>query len=96
MPLYEYQCKKCKTKIEKIQKFSDPLLKKCPDCGGRLEKLLSPPAIQFKGSGWYVTDYARKNKPVDEKIEEKKEKKESREPAKTESKDKKAATASSK
>ncbi len=60
MPLYEYQCKKCKHRFEKIQKFSDPLLKKCPECGGPLEQLLSPPAVQFKGSGWYVTDYARK------------------------------------
>lgn len=96
MPLYEYQCKKCKTKIEKIQKFSDPLLKKCPDCGGRLEKLLSPPAIQFKGTGWYVTDYARKDKPKDEKMEEKADKKESKKPAKTEPKAEKAAAASSK
>ncbi len=60
MPLYEYQCKKCKHRFEKIRKFSDPLLKKCPECGGPLEQLLSPPAVQFKGSGWYVTDYARK------------------------------------
>lgn len=60
MPLYEYQCKKCKHRFEKIQKFSDRLLKKCPECGGPLEKLLSAPAVQFKGSGWYVTDYAKK------------------------------------
>ncbi len=60
MPLYEYQCKKCKHRFEKIQKFADPPVKKCPECGGPVEKLLSPPAVQFKGSGWYVTDYARK------------------------------------
>ncbi len=60
MPIYEYQCKKCKHKFEKIQKFSDPPVKKCPDCGGPVERLLSAPAVQFKGSGWYVTDYARK------------------------------------
>ncbi len=60
MPLYEYQCKKCKHRFEKIQKFSDPALKKCPECGGAVEQLLSAPAVQFKGSGWYVTDYARK------------------------------------
>ena len=60
MPLYEYQCKKCKHRFEKIQKFSDRPLKKCPECGGPLEQLLSAPAVQFKGSGWYVTDYARK------------------------------------
>ena len=60
MPLYEYQCKKCKHRFEKIQKFSDPEVKKCPECGSRVERLLSAPAVQFKGSGWYVTDYARK------------------------------------
>ncbi len=61
MPLYEYQCKKCKHRFEKIQKFSDPPVKKCPECGGAVEKLLSSPAVQFKGTGWYVTDYARKS-----------------------------------
>jgi putative FmdB family regulatory protein len=60
VPLYEYQCKKCKHRFEKIQKFSDPAVKKCPECGGPVEKLLSASAVQFKGSGWYVTDYARK------------------------------------
>jgi putative FmdB family regulatory protein len=60
MPLYEYQCKKCKHRFEKIRQFSDPPLKKCPECGGAVEQLLSAPAVQFKGSGWYVTDYARK------------------------------------
>jgi putative FmdB family regulatory protein len=62
MPLYEYQCTKCKHRFEKIQKFSDPDIKKCPECGGKVEKLLSAPAVQFKGSGWYVTDYANKGK----------------------------------
>jgi len=60
MPLYEYQCKKCKHRFEKIQKFSDKPITKCPDCGGSVEQLLSAPAVQFKGSGWYVTDYAKK------------------------------------
>lgn len=60
MPLYEYQCLKCQHRFEKIQKFSDPEIKKCPECGGKVEKLLSAPAVQFKGSGWYVTDYANK------------------------------------
>jgi putative FmdB family regulatory protein len=60
MPLYEYQCKKCHHRFEKIQKFSDKPMKKCPDCGGPVEQLLSAPAVQFKGSGWYVTDYAKK------------------------------------
>ena len=60
MPLYEYQCKKCHSLTERIQKFSDPPLTTCPHCGGELEQLLSAPAVQFKGSGWYVTDYAKK------------------------------------
>jgi len=60
MPLYEYECKKCQHRFERIQKFSDPHLKKCPDCGGRLEQVISAPAVQFKGSGWYVTDYPKK------------------------------------
>jgi putative FmdB family regulatory protein len=60
MPIYEYQCRKCNAHLEVMQKFSDKPLAKCRKCGGRLEKLLSAPAIQFKGSGWYVTDYAGK------------------------------------
>jgi putative FmdB family regulatory protein len=60
MPLYEYECKKCGHRFEKIQKFSDPMLKKCPECGGKIEQMISAPAIQFKGSGWYVNDYAKK------------------------------------
>jgi len=64
MPIYEYECEKCKTQTEVFQKVSDKPLKKCSKCGGRLEKLISAPAIQFKGSGWYVTDYAgRSQKP---------------------------------
>ena len=61
MPLYEYQCTKCGHRFEKIQKFSDKMIRKCPDCGGPVEQLLSAPAVQFKGSGWYVTDYAKKS-----------------------------------
>ena len=61
MPLYEYQCKKCKHKFEKIQKFSDRPIKKCPECGGLLEKVQHAPNVQFKGSGWYVTDYGGKS-----------------------------------
>lgn len=60
MPLYEYECPKDGA-FEQMQKFSDPPLAACPKCGGPVEKLLSAPAIQFKGSGWYVTDYARKD-----------------------------------
>lgn len=59
MPLYEYQCKKCRHIFEKIQQFSDRPVKKCPKCGGVVERLVSAPAVQFKGSGWYVTDYGR-------------------------------------
>ena len=61
MPLYEYECKKCHHRFEKIQKFSDPHVKKCPKCGGPIEQVISAPAVQFKGSGWYVTDYAKKS-----------------------------------
>ena len=61
MPIYEYQCKKCKHRFEKIQKFSDPHVKKCPKCGAALELLISSSTVQFKGSGWYVTDYAKKS-----------------------------------
>jgi len=61
VPIYEYECKKCHHRFEKIQKVSDPPIRKCPECGGsRVEKLMSSPAVHFKGSGWYVTDYARK------------------------------------
>jgi len=58
MPLYEYECSKCHKTIEKIQKVGDQGPQKCPYCGGTLKKLVSIPAIKFKGSGWYVTDYA--------------------------------------
>jgi len=61
MPLYEYQCQKCSHRFERIQRFSDAMVKKCPDCGGKVEQLISAPAVQFKGSGWYVTDYAGKS-----------------------------------
>jgi putative FmdB family regulatory protein len=62
MPLYEYQCESCHERFERIQKFSDPPVDVCPKCGkGPVRKLPSSPAIQFKGSGWYITDYARKS-----------------------------------
>jgi putative FmdB family regulatory protein len=60
MPLYEYECKKCGHRFEKIQLYSDKMVKKCPECGGQVEQMISAPAVQFKGSGWYVTDYAKK------------------------------------
>ena len=59
MPLYEYQCQTCGELTEVIQRMSDPPLTTCETCGGELVKLLSAPAFQFKGSGWYVTDYAK-------------------------------------
>ncbi len=60
MPNYEYLCKKCGHSFEQIRKFSDRQLRKCPECGGVIEQVISAPAVQFKGSGWYVTDYAKK------------------------------------
>ena len=60
MPLYEYQCTRCGRRFEQLQKLSDPPVTECPACGGPVEKLVSSPAFQFKGTGWYVTDYARK------------------------------------
>jgi putative FmdB family regulatory protein len=60
MPIYEYECRKCGKTIEVIQKMSDKPLKKHQGCGGTLTKLISAAGFQFKGSGWYVTDYARK------------------------------------
>ncbi len=62
MPLYEYRCTKCNHVFEKIQKFSDPHVSKCPKCGAKVEQVISAPAVQFKGAGWYVTDYAKKGK----------------------------------
>jgi len=68
MPIYEYQCKKCKKINEFIQKFSDPPMTDCSECGkkGSLEKLMSLGSFQLKGSGWYITDYARKDKGTSE------------------------------
>jgi putative FmdB family regulatory protein len=61
MPLYEYQCEACEHRFETIQKFSDAPLTECPKCGGVVHKLQSAPAFHLKGSGWYITDYARKD-----------------------------------
>lgn len=69
MPLYEYQCDACGHRFEQIQKFSDPPVTVCPVCGGTVRKLMSSPAIQFKGSGWYITDYARKDSTAAGKTE---------------------------
>jgi putative FmdB family regulatory protein len=64
LPLYEYQCPAC-GRFELIQKFSDAPLTACPTCGQEVQKLLSAPSFQFKGTGWYVTDYARKSSPAE-------------------------------
>jgi putative FmdB family regulatory protein len=96
MPLYEYQCKKCHHRFERIQKFSDPHVKKCPDCGGPVEQMVSAPAVQFKGTGWYVTDYPKKSSEGSssssngESGSKKEDKKESKAEAKSESSTKKA------
>jgi putative FmdB family regulatory protein len=100
MPIYEYECQKCHSRTEVFQKVSDKPAKKCPKCGGKLEKMFSAPAIQFKGSGWYVTDYGGKatksekteSEPATEKKTDKKTKESS--PAKKSS-DKTSPTKSS-
>jgi len=75
MPLYEYECAACGRVFEKIQKFSDPLVQECPTCGkGPVNKLLSAPAIQFKGTGWYITDYAGKKPTSSQSAQEKADK----------------------
>ena len=63
MPLYEYRCTQCFRRVEIIQKVGGPPLEKCKVCGGAMKKVISSPAIQFKGSGWYITDYAKKSSP---------------------------------
>ncbi len=70
MPLYEYKCDSCGATFEVIQRVSDPPIRTCRACGGPVHKVLSPPAIQFRGAGWYVTDYARKGKTEAEKPSE--------------------------
>ena len=96
MPLYEYQCTKCRRRTEKIESVAGPHLKKCPHCGAKVERLLAAPAIQFKGAGWYVTDYAgRKGADAENKASEKGEAKEAtkeapKESAAKESKEKKS------
>jgi putative FmdB family regulatory protein len=65
VPLYEYKCLKCGRKTEKIEGVSGPYLKKCPHCGGKVESVITAPSIQFKGAGWYVTDYAGKKSGSD-------------------------------
>lgn len=69
MPIYEYECQKCQARQEVYQKVNDKPPKKCIKCGGKLERMVSAPAIQFKGSGWYVTDYAGGSRKAAEKSE---------------------------
>ena len=95
MPLYEYQCKKCGHRFEKIQKFSDKMVKKCPDCGGPVEQMISAPAVQFKGSGWYVTDYPKKSAASPSEGGSKESKKEEKSKSETTSKEGSAKDASS-
>jgi len=71
MPLYEYRCESCGHTFEVIQRFSDPPVSACQMCGGPVLKVLSAPAIQFKGTGWYITDYARKGSGSSENGKEK-------------------------
>ena len=78
MPLYEYLCKKCGHVFEKIVKFSDRPIKKCPECGGVVEQTISAPAVQFTGSGWYVTEYAKKSQSSSSSSEGGKDSKESK------------------
>ena len=90
MPIYEYQCLSCGKRMELLQRMADPPLATCPECGGEVKKLISAPAVQFKGSGWYVTDYAGKKGGAagssDSKGESKGEKSESKPESKSESK----------
>ena len=99
MPLYEYACLKCKRHTDKIENLNGPHLKKCPHCGGKVESVITAPSIQFKGSGWYVTDYGRKTAGGDSGKTEKGEKSEkteksekSEKPEKSEKSDSKSAS----
>jgi putative FmdB family regulatory protein len=87
LPLYEYRCLKCDRHTDKIENVNGPHLKKCPHCGGKVEPVITAPAIQFKGSGWYVTDYGRKTTGGDGVKSEKGEK-----PEKTEKSEKSEKT----
>jgi len=74
LPLYEYRCLKCDRHTDKIEKVDGPHLRKCPHCGGKVESVITAPAIQFKGSGWYVNDYGKKTSGGDSSKSEKSEK----------------------
>ena len=97
MPLYEYKCLKCGRRTEKIENVAGPHLRKCPHCGGKVEPIISAPAIQFKGAGWYVTDYAKKtgghdaDKPAAGTTEASSKSADAKETGSKESKEKKSA-----
>jgi putative FmdB family regulatory protein len=94
MPIYEFQCLECGRRTERLQRFVDPPLAACPHCGGEVKKLISAAAVQFKGSGWYVTDYAGRGKGGSEGKDEKAEKADKADKAdKTAKSDEKAAAA---
>ena len=101
MPLYEYRCHGCGKTFEVRQKFSDPHIKKCPECGGAVEQMISAPAVQFKGSGWYVTDYAGKSPASesakdDKSSSDKKDSKDSKDSSSKDSSSKESSTKESK
>ena len=93
MPMYEYECGDCGNRFELIQKFSDEPVSTCPSCGGKVRKLVSSSAIQFKGTGWYVTDYARKPRPEQSEGKEKSSKDEKPTKSDTKGKDKSSSGA---
>ena len=94
MPIYEYECTKCGHRFEMIQAVSAAPVKKCEKCKGKVERLISSPAIQFKGSGWYVTDYARKSGPTEGKETKETKSKESKGSTKSEKSEKPEKAAS--
>jgi putative FmdB family regulatory protein len=96
LPLYEYRCLKCDRHTDKIENLNGPHLKKCPHCGGKVESVITAPAIQFKGSGWYVTDYGRKNSGGDAQKSEKSEKSEKAEKSEKSEKSEKTSKSDSK
>jgi putative FmdB family regulatory protein len=95
MPLYEYQCEACGHRFERIVKFSDPPVEICPSCGGRVQKQISSPAFQFKGTGWYITDYAKKDGGAKDKNDKDKDNGEKKKDSKSEPADAPAKDTSS-
>jgi putative FmdB family regulatory protein len=96
LPLYEYRCLKCDRHTDKIENLNGPHLKKCPHCGGKVESVITAPAIQFKGSGWYVNDYGRKTSGGDGQKSEKSEQSEKSEKADKSEKSEKSSKSDSK